>query len=304
MRLRNGRRLKKRALAVVADLFGHEVAEEETVANLSKGCRVYLASVGVADPDASAETAALVWMHALAVGYSPAYLSENADGIRNDWPRVPLPAARDRLEASAALGRRIATVLDTEAPVEGVTAGALRLELRAIGAASRMGGGALKPREFRVTAGWGHAGPSTSSGRGVTMPGKGKVVERDYTAEERAAIAGGTAALGLTQAEAFACLGESTFDVYLNDTAYWGNVPARAWGYTIGGYQVVKKWLSYREYGLLGRPLSGDEVREVANMARRIAAILLLQPSLDANYRAVAAQPYPWPGHRSAPRLS
>lgn len=45
----------------------------------------------------------------------------------------------------------------------------------------------------------------------------------------------------------------------------------------------------------LGRPLSGDEVREVANMARRIAAILLLQPSLDANYRAVAARLYPWP---------
>ena len=31
-------------------------------------------------------------MHALAIGYSPAYLSENADGIRRDWPRIPLPA--------------------------------------------------------------------------------------------------------------------------------------------------------------------------------------------------------------------
>ena len=34
------------------------------------------------DPDADAKTAGLVWMHALAIGYSPAYLSENADGIR------------------------------------------------------------------------------------------------------------------------------------------------------------------------------------------------------------------------------
>jgi len=43
---------------------------------------------------ASAETAGLIWMHALAAGYSPDYLSENADGIRQDWPRAPLPATR------------------------------------------------------------------------------------------------------------------------------------------------------------------------------------------------------------------
>jgi hypothetical protein len=29
-------------------------------------------------------------------------------------------------------------------------------------------------------------------------------------------------------------------------------VPANVWRYTIGGYQVVKKWLSYRERALLG----------------------------------------------------
>ena len=32
------------------------------------------------------------------------------------------------------------------------------------------------------------------------------------------------------------------------------------WDYTIGGYQVVKKWLSYREKPLLGRSLTPDEV--------------------------------------------
>jgi hypothetical protein len=31
------------------------------------------------------------------------------------------------------------------------------------------------------------------------------------------------------------------------------------------------------------------------HMARRIAALLLLQPALDANYQAVKAAPYPWP---------
>jgi len=42
--------------------------------------------------------------------------------------------------------------------------------------------------------------------------------------------------------------------------------------------------------------LSADEAREVMNMARRLAAIVLLQPALDDNYRRAAASAYAWPG--------
>jgi Type ISP C-terminal specificity domain len=80
----------------------------------------------------------------------------------------------------------------------------------------------------------------------------------------------------------------------LNDVARWSNVPARVWEYTIGGYQVMKKWLSYREEKLLGRPLKVEEVREVQNIARRIAAILLLEPALDANYCQVKEHTFAW----------
>lgn len=64
--------------------------------------------------------------------------------------------------------------------------------------------------------------------------------------------------------------------------------------YTIGGYQVIKKWLSYREQAVLGCTLAPEEVREVTNMARRIAAILLLQPKLDETYRTVKAKAFDW----------
>jgi hypothetical protein len=57
---------------------------------------------------------------------------------------------------------------------------------------------------------------------------------------------------------------------------------------------VMKKWLSYREKTLLGRDLKVEEVREVTRMARRIAAILLLQPELDANYLAVKENAWEW----------
>ena len=56
----------------------------------------------------------------------------------------------------------------------------------------------------------------------------------------------------------------------------------------------MKKWLSYREEKLLGRPLTKDEVRYVQEMARRIAAILLLEPALDANYQNVKSHTFPW----------
>ncbi len=89
----------------------------------------------------------------------------------------------------------------------------------------------------------------------------------------------------------------STLDLYLNDVACWRNLPPGVWYYTIGGYQVIKKWLSYRERGLLGRPLSAEEATEVTHMARRLAALVLLQPALDENYRAVKGATYDWLGH-------
>ncbi|HEX9990525.1 MAG TPA: type ISP restriction/modification enzyme [Chloroflexia bacterium] len=263
------------------------------VANLSPKAQTYLTSIGIEDWNVDVENAGLVWMHALAIGYSPAYLAENADGIRQDWPRVPLPTSKEGLVRSAALGRQVAALLDTESAVPGVTAGAVRRELQHVAVIAREGGGQLNPDagELEVTAGWGHAGKE-----GVTMPGKGRMSQRAYTAAEQAAIEEGAQKLGLSAEEAFARLGENTRDVYLNKKAYWKNVPGNVWEYTIGGYQVMKKWLSYREKELLGRALSAEEAMEVTGMARRIAAILLLEPKLDENYRLTKESAYSWAG--------
>jgi Type ISP C-terminal specificity domain len=216
--------------------------------------------------------------------HAPMYRRENAGALRQDWPHVPLPRTAVLLCASAALGRQAALLLDTERPVPGVTSGKSRPELQTLGITTRVGGGTLNPAvgDLAVTAGWGHAGKG-----GVTMPGKGKVDQRAYTPDELAAIRSAASALGLMEEQVVACLGATTRDIYLNNTAYWRNVPSSIWEYTIGGYQVIKKWLSYREHALLGRTLTTDEAREVTYMARRIAAIVLLCPALDANYLAV-----------------
>jgi hypothetical protein len=263
----------------------------KTLANISRSGLAYLSELGIPDPGAKEETAGLIWMHVLATGFAPGYITENTDGIRQDWPRIPLPGSKKALLSSADLGRLVAALLDTENEVPGVTSGTPRPELKLMGVVTRSGKGRLDPSagHLDLTAGWGHAGKG-----GVTMPGKGRVVARDYGPEELKAIPEGTKPLGLAPELALKHLGENTRDIYLNADAYWKNVPARVWEYTIGGYQVIKKWLSYREKQLLGRALTIDEVREVTNMVRRIAAILLLEPQLDENYRQVKAHAYPW----------
>ncbi len=243
--------------------------------NLSDQARAYLADIG-------ADDASDLFYHCAVIPHAPLYRRENADALRQDWPRIPLPADADTLHASAALGRQVATLLEPQQAVPGVTGGAIRPDLRVIAPLTRVGGGPIDPEagELAVTVGWGHAGQAR-----VTMPGKGRTVERDYSTEERAAIVAGALALGIADDTAFVLLGERTYDVYLNDIAYWSNVPANVWEYTMGGYQVIKKWLSYREDDLLGRPLTKDEARDVIHTARRITALLLLEPALDANYQ-------------------
>lgn len=250
--------------------------------NLSTPAIAYLSDMGVAQDD--------LFFHALAMLHSPAYRTENGGALRQDWPRVPLPASAEVLKASATLGRQMAALLDVEQAVEGVTTGIVRPELRGLGAASRVGAGAIDPAtDLALTASWGRGG----NGKPV-MPGRGRAIERPMSHEERAAITSAINPLGLVLSTPAAPLGESTFDIYLNDRVCWRNVPARVWDYTLGGYQVLKKWLSYREAPILGRPLRVDEARLFREIVRRIAAILLLDGALDANYAQATRETWDW----------
>ena len=180
-------------------------------------------------------------------------MTGSGHGVSGDGRRR---LARDA--SSAARGRELAQLLDSDTPVPGVTEGALRPEIAAIAVPSTVDGRNMTGDDFALSVGWGHFGQGEA-----VMPGQGRVVERPYTPEERAALGGARPALG-----------ETTFDIHLNDRAYWRNVPAAVWGYKLGGYQVLKKWLSYREQPVLGRALKPEEVQHFTDTARRIGGIL------------------------------
>jgi predicted helicase len=190
--------------------------------NLSERAESFLSQNGHA--------AAGLFHHVVSVLHSPFYRRENSGALRQDWPRIPLPASATLLHSSAALGHQVAALLDIEQSVPCVNVSPVRPELRIIGVLTAVSG-QLNPDEgdLDLTAGWGHGGKG-----GVTMPGKGKAVARPYTPAELAAFAG-------SGGDAAALLGASTYDVYLNGKAFWSNIPSAVWEYTLGGYQVIKK---------------------------------------------------------------
>ncbi len=252
--------------------------------NLSASVGAFLASRNLALTTA--------FFHTLSTLHAPTYRRENAGALRMDWPRVPLPRDASILRASAALGSTLATLLDPETPAPGISAGTLRTGLKTLGLPTKRGSKSLDADDLKLAAGWGSV-QSAGGGR-IVMPGRGLATERAYTDAERAALAAEGKVLGLSLDQMLALLGDKTFDIHINGDAWWSNVPAHVWDYTLGGYQVIKKWLSYREHDVLGRALKPDEAAYVSEMVRRIAAILLMGPTLGASYAASKAAAVEW----------
>ena len=215
--------------------------------NLTDFAREYLAGM-----KCSAEE---LFFHIVAVLHAPLYREENAGALRQDWPRVPLPKTAKALQAGAALGRQIAALFDLEKQVEGVTSLKVRYDLKELGELAVKKG--EKTPNLAIAARWGYV-QKTKSGE-IVMPGPGQATS-------------GTR-------------GDGYLDIHLNATTRWKDVPVGVWNYTLGGYQVLKKWLSYRESALLGRPLTSDEAQSFTHHVRRIAAILALHEKLDAHYK-------------------
>ena len=245
------------------DGLGTESTDRARHPNLSARAQRYLDRLGLGVED--------LFHHVLTTLHDPAYRAANAGALRMEWPRIPLPGWGDEesegaaaaLVRSAERGRDLARLLNPDTPVPGVTDDALRPGIATIAVPATTDGRNMAGEDFAVTAGWGHSGSADA-----VMPGQGRAVERAYTPSERAALE-----------DAAPMLGRTTFDIYLNRNAFWRNVPAAVWTYKLGGYQVLKKWLSYRERGVLERALTPKEVQDFTDIARRIGGMLTIPSS-------------------------
>ena len=241
--------------------------------NLSDKALDHLQLLGIDDSSTNQESATLIWLHALAIGVAPLYVEQNGEAVRSDWPRIPLPASVEALRESAALGRQVAALLNPDTPVVGVDTGIIDPYLRTVASIERVDGKPLDPGrgDLAVTAIW-----ALIQSRAI-IPAPGKYDVRERIAEDN---------VSLTD-EDQEVLGGQLLDIYLNDHAYWRGVPGAVWDYKIGGFQVLRKWLSYRDRRVLDRDLTSGEARAFTATARRLTALVLLGPKLDANYLGV-----------------
>jgi predicted helicase len=240
-------------LNIRTELFGQTLSEP----NISLPILTKLLSANGNDPndaDQRSDLAEDVFFHAVAIMASPAYRASYGTQLAASGARIPIPVDRELLVASAALGRRVADLFDMDARTAGIQYGDTDGRLDGIAVTQRTNSRPITGEEFRVEFGQGR-----DEG--------GRWVERPFTDDEH------------YPAE----FGGSTYDVLLNSNAHFTNVPKEIGDFSVGQYPVLRKWLSYRRVSNISRALTLTELLTFRDIARRVAAILLLAPDLDSN---------------------
>ena len=202
---------------------------------------------------------------AFAVLHAPAYQQEHKSALSADWAHLPIPKDRVLFDRLVECGEQVARLLDATRDANDIFEAVLgRERAAALGPLRRGDQGNLRPGNLKVTVSyWGGA--------------RGRWKPRNYTAEESPLMA----------------WGDRTGDLYINDDAFFANVPEAVWTYQLGGYPVLKKWLGYRQADHRDdRPLTDDERIWFRQIIQRIAALLALGPELDAVYQEAVAGAY------------
>ncbi|MGK6316310.1 type ISP restriction/modification enzyme [Neorhizobium sp. DT-125] len=207
---------------------------------------------------------------AFAVMHAPAYQAEHRSALSADWAHVPIPKDAELLEALVVKGEQVTRLLDADGDARDVIEAIIGRERAAgIGPMRRSDGGHLSPDDLKITITyWGG--------------GKGRWRPHPFGIDDAPDEAWGESVWG-----------EKTGDLYINDDAFFANVPEAVWHYQLGGYPVLKKWLGYRQADRReGRALTDDERKWFRQIIQRIAALLALGSELDALYQRAASDAF------------
>jgi hypothetical protein len=206
---------------------------------------------------------------AFAILHAPSYQSEHKSALSADWAHLPIPKDLKLFDRLVAAGENVTRLLDANRDAHDVIEAIVGTDrARTLGPLKRLDEKQVRPDDLKLTVTyWGG--------------GKGRWKPRPFMSEELPAV------------EFQNAWGERTGDLFLNDDAYFANVPELVWTYQLGGYPVLKKWLGYRQADRRdGKPLTDDERRWVREVIQRIAALLAFGPTLDSLYQETAANAF------------
>lgn len=205
-----------------------------------------------------------------AILHAPAYQAEHKSALSADWAHLPIPKDRKLFTHLIDKGEQVTRLLDANRDARDVIEAVLGQEHAAqLGPLKRSDGGKLRPPDLKVTVTyWGG--------------GKGRWKSRLFGLEEAPLDAWGSSVWG-----------DQTGDLYINDDAFFANVPEAVWTYQLGGYPVLKKWLGYRQADRRDdKPLTDDERKWFRQIVQRIAALLALGGELDTLYQQAATDAF------------
>jgi hypothetical protein len=191
------------------------------------------------------------FFYIVATLHSPRFLSRNRDMLTRAWPRIPVEIDIGHLQAMSNLGASLVRLyVDFQNPAFGPD---ISKQLAVPKIADH--------EKLHVDASWG-----TKSNSGI-MPGKGLPVSSKRETE--------IVVISPISNEKI-LVDIEVFDLSINDTLVIEAIPVIAWEKIISGYQVLKKWLSYRSFAVVRRNLSADEILYFCDAARRLTLIELL----------------------------
>ncbi|MBX4959523.1 helicase [Rhizobium lentis] len=207
---------------------------------------------------------------AFAILHAPAYQAEHKSSLSADWAHLPIPKDAKVFDALAHKGEQVVRLLDANRDALDIVKAILGSErTTAIGPMRRDDDGHLQPDDLKVSVTyWGG--------------GKGRWKPHPFGVADTPDPAWGDGVWG-----------QRTGDLYINDNAFFANVPEAVWTYQLGGYPVLKKWLGYRQAKRRNdEALTNDERKWFRQIIQRIAALLALGHELDTLYQQAASDAF------------
>ena len=209
-----------------------------------------------------------IFHYIYAVLHSPAYRQRYAAFLRADFPRIPIPASRPLFDALAALGAELVAWHLLE-----------------------------HPNAQNIPT------PTAPANQPAAWFGT------DYTlvkvAEKSRQLAEITEAAEITESAAPASVQAShnqTGKVYINATSGFAQVRQHVWQHSIGGYQVLHKWLDDRRKA--GRSLSPQDITHWQRIYAACQATQTLMQQVDTTIQTHGAWPTAFSPSHPPPTLA
>ena len=249
----------------IGGLFAPALGDLKRSANLAQGVWTTLRDAwgkqgNLTGQDAKRLCRAL-FRYCLAISHAPRYEADHKDALGEDWPHIPICKDVAGFKEIAALGERLARLLDPRGDAGRVLRNLLGNDVKTLAVVRRAGGGSVKERDLVVA----HSYFGSAAGKWERrVPENAEPQYPEW--------------------------GPLTGDLYLNDKVFLSHVPQAVWRYKMGGYPVLKKWLGYRDARRRdGAPLTLPELAHLRGMIRRIAALLMLRTTMDNSYEQATA---------------